>query len=48
MDDYDPSHPAVVFTVFKWYVNPEVIGDMLLEQYPSLHYISLCPFSVIL
>lgn len=34
MDEYDPSHPAVVFTVFKWYMNPEAVGDMLLEQYP--------------
>ena len=34
MDDYDPSHPAIVFTVFKWYMDPEVVGQMLIEQYP--------------
>ena len=34
MDDYDASHPAVVFTVFKWYINPEEIGQMLIDQYP--------------
>jgi hypothetical protein len=31
---YDPSHPTIYMTLFKWYDNPEVLGEYLIEQYP--------------
>jgi hypothetical protein len=30
---YDPSHPTIYMTLFKWYDNPEVLGEYLIEQY---------------
>ena len=35
MDTYDHYHPAVVFTVLKWYMDPEDIAQMLIDQYPN-------------
>uniref|UniRef100_A0A1X7V3K5 Uncharacterized protein n=1 Tax=Amphimedon queenslandica TaxID=400682 RepID=A0A1X7V3K5_AMPQE len=31
---YDPSHPTIFLTLFKWYDDPEKAAEQLIELYP--------------
>lgn len=33
LEEYDPSHPTVVFNLSKWYLEPEDIAKLLIDQY---------------
>lgn len=32
---YDPAHPTVFLTLFKWYNDPEKVADLMIDLYPS-------------
>ena len=38
---YDPSHPTIFLTLFKWYDDPEKAAEHLIELYP--HALPLSP-----
>lgn len=37
--DFDPAYPEVFFLMVKWYWSAEELGQQLLEQYPTTHYL---------
>ena len=39
LEEYDPSHPTVVFNLSKWYLEPEDIAKLLIDQYPHFKFV---------
>ena len=36
--DFDPAYPEVFFLMVKWYWSAEELGQQLLEQNPTTHF----------